>query len=232
MPWPNVNMPFPGFVRQVNSSTVTCPLCSRRPAKRSCPALGREICPTCCATKRLVEIRCPSDCIYLEASQKHPAAVVRKQQEHDLGILIGAMGRRPSELQLQLFFVLSSLIARYRPEGLLTLGDADVADAARAMAGTLEAAGNGVIAQLPGGNPVSEGLRRQMDEFLAEVGKGGGSRFGREAAEVLRAVERGARHDAPGVGTEANAYLTLLARVLPPAAEKAPPRSNSPIILP
>jgi hypothetical protein len=212
--------------------TVTCPLCSKRPAKRNCPALAREICPTCCATKRLVEIRCPADCVYLEASQKHPAAVVRKQQELDLGILIGAMGRRPSDLQLQLFFVLSSLIVRYRPEGLVTLADADVADATAAMASTLEAAGNGVIAQLPGGNPVSEGLRRQIDEFLAEIGKGGGSRFGREAAEVLRAIERGARHDAPGVGAEANAYLTLLARVLPPPAEDAPARPNSPIILP
>ena len=81
---------------------------------------------------------------------------------------------------------------------MLTLGDGDVADAAAAMAATLEAAGNGVIAELPGGNPVSEGLRRKMDAFLAEVGKGGGSRFGRDAAAVLRGVERGARHEAPG----------------------------------
>lgn len=211
---------------------VTCPLCSKRPAKRSCPALAREICPTCCATKRLVEIRCPSDCVYLEAAQKHPAAVVRRQQEHDIGILIGAMGRRPSELQLQLFFLLSGIILRYRPDGVMTLGDADVSDAAGAMAGTLEAAGNGVIAQLPGGNPVSEGLRRRMDEFLAEVGKGGGTRFGREAAEVLRAVERGARHEAPGVGSEPNAFLTLLARVLPPPAQESSARPTSPIILP
>ena len=80
----------------------------------------------------------------------------------------------------------------------MTLGDRDVADAAAAMAATLEAAGRGVIAELPGGNPVSEGLRRKIDAFLAEVGKGGGSRFGRDAAAVLRAVERGARHEAPG----------------------------------
>jgi hypothetical protein len=194
--------------------------------------LAQQICPTCCATKRLVEIRCPADCVHLLAGQKHPAAVVRRQQEHDITVLIGAMGRRPSELQLQLFFLLVGIIVRHQPDGLVVLGDGDVADAAAAMAGTLEAAGHGVIAELPGGNPISEALRRKMDAFLAEVGKGSGSRFGREAAEVLRAMERGARHEAPGVGTGPTAYLTLLARLLPPSAEESPARATSPIILP
>jgi hypothetical protein len=211
---------------------VVCALCSRRPAKRACPAIGRDICPTCCATKRLVEIRCPADCVYLEAAQKHPAAVVRRQQEHDLAAVIGALGQRPTEMQLQLFFLLGSLIKGHRPDGLARVGDADIADAVAAMAATLEAAGRGVIAELAASNPVSEGLRRKIDAFLAEVGKGGGSRFGREAAAVLRAVERGARHEATGVGTEANAYLTLLGRILPPAPEEAAGTPTSPLILP
>ena len=184
---------------RINLHGVNCPLCLKRPVKRACPALGRDICPTCCATKKLVEIRCPSDCRYLETSQKHPAATVRKQQEHDIAILLGAMGRRPTEMQLQLFFLMASVITRYRPEGLMTLGDSDVADAAAAMAGTLEAAARGVIAELAGSNPVSEGLRRRIDSFLAEIGKRGGPGFGRQAAEVLRGIERGARHEAPGL---------------------------------
>jgi hypothetical protein len=211
---------------------VTCPLCTKRPAKRACPALARDICPTCCATKRLTEIRCPADCPYLGTAQKHPAAAVRRQQEHDIAVLIGAMGRRPSEMQLQLFFLIGSIVKRYRPEGLMTLGDGDVADAAAAMAGTLEAASRGVIAELPGGNPVSEGLRRQFDGFLAEIGKSGGPSFGRQAAEVLRAVERGARHEALGVGTEPGSYLALLARILPTPPEDAPAKPASSIIIP
>jgi hypothetical protein len=211
---------------------VTCPLCSKRPAKRGCPALGKDICPTCCATKRLTEIRCPADCPYLDAAQKHPAAIVRRQQEHDIAILIGAMGRRPSEMQLQLFFLVASLVLRYRPDGLMTLADADVADAAAAMAGTLEAAGRGVIAELAGTNAVSEGLRRNIDGFLAEIGKSGGPGFGRQAAEVLRAIERGARHEAPGLGTEPNPYLALLARIMPPPPEEQVASPASPIIIP
>jgi hypothetical protein len=180
----------------------------------------------------VTEIRCPSTCAYLDAAQKHPAAVVRKQQEQDIGVLIGALGRRPSDMQLQLFFLMASIVTRYRPEGLMTLGDDDVADAASAMAGTLEAASRGVIAELPGGNPVSEGLRRHIDGFLADIGKSGGPTFGRQAAEVLRAIERGARHDAPGVGTEPGAYLALLARVMPPPAAEPPAAPASSIIIP
>ena len=38
---------------------MLCSLCGQRRAKRACPALGQQIWPVCCATKRLVEIRCP-----------------------------------------------------------------------------------------------------------------------------------------------------------------------------
>jgi len=58
---------------------MTCPLCQKRPIKRACPALQQEICATCCATKRIVEISCPDDCRYLESGQKYPAAVVKRQ---------------------------------------------------------------------------------------------------------------------------------------------------------
>ena len=39
---------------------MTCPLC-RQEATRACPAVGQDICPVCCGTKRLVEIACPPD---------------------------------------------------------------------------------------------------------------------------------------------------------------------------
>jgi len=142
------------------------------------------------------------------------------------------MSRQLSERQLQLFFLLGSVIVRYQPEGLVTLVDADVAEAAAAMAGTLEAATNGLIAELSGPSPVSEGLRRQFDGMLAELGKGGGARYATDAAEVLRGIERGASHAATGVGSGPTDYLALLRRVLPPppAGQDAP--ASSAIILP
>jgi len=44
-----------------------CPRCESRKAKRSCPALGVDICPVCCAEGRLNTIQCPTDCTYLGA---------------------------------------------------------------------------------------------------------------------------------------------------------------------
>src|SRR5262245_27935296 len=64
-------------------TAVRCPLCGERRARRACPALGKLICAVCCGTKRLVEIRCPSDCSYLASAREHPAAVVVRQQQHD-----------------------------------------------------------------------------------------------------------------------------------------------------
>lgn len=215
-----------------NLYTVTCPLCSRRSAKRACPALAQPICPTCCATKRLVEIQCPADCPHLASAQKHPAAAVRRQQEHDLSTLIGSMGRRLSEPQLQIFFLLASVIVRHRPEGLVSLADADVADAAGAMAGTLEAAGRGLIAEIAGASPVSEGLRRRLDALLAEVGEGAGARYAGDAAEVLRGIERGAKHEAQGIGEADDSYLALLRRVMPPLPAEDPRPQGSSIIIP
>lgn len=214
---------------------MTCTLCSRRPAKRACPALRHRICATCCATKRLVEIRCPSDCTYLEASQRHPAAVVRRQQEQDLSTLMVSMGQRLSELQLHTFFLIASVIVRHTPDGLAPLADSDVADAAEAMAGTLEAAGHGLIAELQSTSATGEPLRRQIKDLLMEIGKGGGSRFERDAAIVLRGIERGARHVGEGPGGAGwdgpMAYLELLRRVLPPPPEERP-EERSGIVLP
>lgn len=212
--------------------TVTCPQCAKRPAKRPCPGLNTDICPTCCATGRLTTIPCPADCRFLDAAQRHPAAQVRRQQEADLSVLIGAMGKRLTQLQLQLFFLLSSTVVRYRPDGLVSLTDPDVADAAAAMAGTLEAATRGVIAELPGPTPVAEGLRRQFDGLLAELGRGAGARFATDAAEVLRGIERGARHEAPGIGPGARDYLALVRRLLPPIPSEPAAAAPSPIIIP
>lgn len=204
---------------------MSCPLCNQRKPRRACPALGQSICPVCCGTKRLVEIQCPPDCVYLEAADKHPAAVVKRRQEHDLGLLMATLGQ-VSQGQLQLFFLLQSFVSRFTPEGgLARLNDADVAEAAGAVASTLETAERGLVYEHQSPSPLAEELRRALRDFLSELGKGGGARFERAAAEVLRGIERGARHDVPGLGDGETAYLTLVSRLL---REKPGARSDAP----
>lgn len=223
---------FPG-APPVDWSTqmVACPLCQRRPAKRACPALGRDICPVCCATKRIVEIQCPDDCRYLGRAQQHPAAAVKRQQDLDLATLMSTMGRL-TEVQLQLFFLLSGVLVRHTPEGFSSLSDADVAEAAGTLASTLETASRGVIYEHAPSSAAAAAVRRELKALLDEVGRGGGSRFERDAAEVLRGIERGARHDAPGIGTDPAGWMTILSRVMREAPGVRTPRPASPLIVP
>src|SRR5688500_8016174 len=67
---------------------AACPVCGGGKAKRQCPALDQAICPTCCGTKRLVEIRCPPGCGWLKASRAHPPAAQQRQQEQDANLVV------------------------------------------------------------------------------------------------------------------------------------------------
>jgi hypothetical protein len=185
----------------------------------------------CCATKRIVEIHCPDDCRYLGNARQHPAAAVKRQKDHDLAILLSTMGRL-SEFQLQLFFLLSSVLVRHTPDGFSALADADVAEAAGSLASTLETASRGLIYEHSPSSAAAAGLGRELKALLDEVGRGGGSRFERDAAEVLRGIERGARHGTPDIGDDRAAYLAIVTRVLREAPAAAPARASSPIIVP
>ena len=193
-----------------------------------CPALGHDICTVCCATKRLVEIRCTQDCRYLESAQRHPAAVIKRQIDADVGVLMSTLGRL-SEQQLQLFFVLQSTVLSYKPEGLARLTDPDVALAAGALAGSLETASKGLIFEESTGSVVAEGLRRALKSVIDEVTKGSGSRVEREVALVLRGLERGAKHEGGHVPAGETSYLDLVARVFQQHPKGAEP--SSPLIV-
>ena len=209
---------------------MPCPLCQKRPSKRFCPAKTKEICPVCCATKKLVEIPCPEDCRYLEASQRHPAAAVKRQIDRDLSLLMTTVGRL-SEQQLQLFFILQSIILSHQPQGIGRISDADVAGATGALAGSLEAASKGVIFDEALASTPAEGLRKALKPAIDEIAKGGGAAATREVAIVLRGIERGARHEG-GIPEGDAAYLDLVGRVFQKRPQEPRPAEKPLIILP
>ena len=210
---------------------MTCPLCRKRPAKRACPALRQDICTVCCATKRLVEIKCTEDCRYLEAAQRHPAAVVKRQIDRDVTVLMASVGPL-TEQQLQLFFLLQSMVLSYKPEGLARLVDTDIALATGALAGSLESASKGVIFEEATASVVAEGLRRAMRPVLDEITKNSGSRAEREVAIVLRAMERGAKHEGGHIPDGDASYLDLVGRVFQQGPQPAKVPEKPLIVLP
>ena len=137
---------------------------------------------------------------------------MKKQIDHDVTQLMATVGRL-SEQQLQLFFLLQSMVLSYEPDGLARLVDSDVALAAGALANALETASKGLIFEEATASLVAEGLRRAMKPVIEEVTKGGGSRAEREVAIVLRAMERGARHEGGHIPDGDKAYLELVERV-------------------
>ena len=197
----------------MRSWDMACPVCNQRKARRECPALGQTICTVCCATKRMVEINCPPDCPHLVSAREHPAAAVKRQQERDVAILLPTI-RELTERQYQLFFLFQTAIARHTPEGFARLNDDDVADAAGALAATFETAARGVIYEHAPDSPVSRRLADDLRSMLDEMKKQGAKVYDHETAVVLRAIESGAREVGKQSDGAADAYLTLVGRLL------------------
>jgi hypothetical protein len=217
---------------------VVCPLCGTRRARRGCPALGQQICAVCCGTKRLVQIQCPSDCAWLASAREHPPAVVVRQQQRDLGLVMQFV-RDFSQRQSQLFFLINTFLVRYEPPEFQPLIDDDVVEATAALAGTFETASRGVIYEHRPASLPAERLAAALKPILAEAGHGLGSAFERDAAVVLRRVGDAVRDVRALDQGNRRAFLDLLGRVITQApragaadadAEAEPPEASRLIV--
>ncbi len=212
---------------------MLCPLCGIRRARRGCPALGQQICPVCCGSKRLVQIACPSDCSWLASARDHPPAVVVRQQQRDVGLLVQFVNEF-SERQSQLFMLISTFLVRYRPPELQAPIDDDVAEAATALGRTLETAARGVIYDHRPASLPAERLVAALKPVLAEAGRGAaGTAFERDAAVVLRRLADAVAETRATDQQNRRAFLDLLGRVI--AAPEVQPHGEPnapPLIVP
>jgi hypothetical protein len=199
---------------------VTCSLCDQRRARRDCPALGRQICSVCCGTKRLVQIDCPSTCVYLSSSREHPPAAATRRHQNDLDLLRRS-ARDLNERQSELFFKVSQFLSQYAGSDFPPLLDNDVAEAARALAATLETSARGVIYEHRPASLPAERLAVALTPLLAESRRRGGSVFESAAAVVLRRVAEAVGSAQSSDGGNRRAFLDLLKRVIRSRSETA-----------
>ncbi len=205
---------------------MACPLCGTRKARRACPAVGAPICPVCCGTKRLTEIRCPPDCTYLITARDHPPAAALRQQQQDTARLLHAM-RDLNRDQSRLFLAVSAFVAQYQPPDIQPVVDADVADAAGALAGTFETAARGVIYDHRPSSRQAERLMTNLRPFLEETARRAGGTHERDAAVVLRRIEEIARDPENANLDAGRAYLGLVSRMFRSSATGEPAAPGS-----
>jgi hypothetical protein len=201
---------------------VTCALCGQRKARRACPGIGRQICAICCGTKRLTEIPCPADCVYLAAAREHPPAAVVRQQQQDLALMVHVM-RDLNERQAQLFVRANTLILRYQPPELQPLIDEDVAAAVVSVAATYETASRGVIYEHRATSAAAERLASALKPLLAAANQSGGTAFERDVAVVFNKIGEAVTAVRPMDAPNRRAYLDLLGRMLRVNPQEAPP---------
>jgi hypothetical protein len=201
--------------------------------------VGQAICAVCCGTKRLVEIRCPPTCGYLQAARAHPAAVEQRRRELDIALIAPTL-RDLTQRQQQLFLVLLSFTRSQAEDPLRPLLDADVAEAAGALAATYETSARGLIYEHQTRSLPAQRLVTDLRAALADLGREGRERvIEREAPHVLRAIERGVRAVSAQPGAGRTAYLELVGRVLgtpaganPGTPDERAPAAHAGLILP
>lgn len=198
---------------------MSCPLCRERAPRRFCPARGARICPVCCGTKRLVEIACPPACPFLASSRSHPPAVVRRQHERDavwMSLVLEGLEERQQQL---CWLVLQPVLGFSDP--FLAPADADLAEAAAALAATYETAGKGVIYEHRAASLVGQRFGVDIRRVLVEAGIDSSRAMERDAVVVLRRIEAAARAAARPPGDGPTTLLDALRRVARQAGQDA-----------
>ena len=199
----------------------TCPLCARRKARRACPAKGESICSVCCGTKRLIEIACPPDCVWLQSASTHPPAVVQRQRERDVHFLVALLhGLTPQ--QQALTYRLLAMLGQERPD-LPGLCDADVVDAAQAMAQTSETASRGIVYEHTAQTAHARQLVKEMTGTVEAAAQQGTPIPDHDVASIFRRIERGARGGRELLGENGGdtACLAMLRRLATAMARDA-----------
>jgi hypothetical protein len=191
---------------------MSCPLCGRRKGKRACPARGAAICSQCCGTKRLVEIDCPSDCIYLTGAHAPGWEGRASERQRDERRVLPHLASL-TERQVQLLFLALAGIGdiRGRHGGL---DDALLLEAVVALRKTTETRDRGVLYEHPPGDPRARDVIRDLTGLFEARDESGTVHrpADRDLVAALRALE-GALGTTIGEKEGPHAFLETAARL-------------------
>ena len=133
-----------------------------------------------------------------------------------------------SEAQYRMLLLFQAIVVKHAQGALPPVRDDDVADAAAAVAATLETARKGIIYEHRAAAIPAQRLAAELTGAAAEIAKreGAPATVERDAAVALRQIERGARGAAAALaGDEPPIFLGLVRRMMAGAAAAAAPEA-------
>jgi hypothetical protein len=157
--------------------------------------------------------------------------VVQRQRERDVPFLLAVVDGL-SRPQIALLSHLNMQVRRYRPTALPALVDADIREAAAAMASTLETTARGILYEHQTQSLPAQRVLALFKDIQREV-ESRGSAPPALVGKVFRRLELAARDAATQVGGGETAFLDFLDRVAAGAVqggdgEPGAPPANEP----
>lgn len=146
---------------------VPCKICEKKRARRFCPALAGEICPSCCGTERENTIDCPLTCEYLQEARlrEHPAPLAEGAVPNQDIPLTEEFLRQHDDLVVWL----SSALMRAMDAAHAV--DSDAREALDALIRTYRTRESGLIYETRPANPYAARLQDALKDSLEELRK-------------------------------------------------------------
>jgi hypothetical protein len=169
--------------------TVLCKLCEKKRAKRACPGVRGDICPSCCGSERENTIDCPLDCVYLQEARVHDHRAPHVPPVEELPNADIKLNEDFVRAQEPLIVWLSAALVRGIESGKAVDGDAR--EGLEALIKTYRTLESGLIYETRPANPyaagIQEGLKKSIDELRAGLAEKTGMQTLRDA-DVLGAL--------------------------------------------
>ena len=164
-----------------------CPICNKRPAKRSCPALASSICSICCALDRMINLECPESCSYLKSGRAAALEKVfdeRARYIDDHGV--------PFDNEIpgfgEIMTTIESMIIAVLREKFKSLTDQDVAEGIDNVVRTMETQRSGIIYSHQANTAAAQAVSDSVMEVIDLLKERVRSDYGPSASQLMTIV--------------------------------------------
>ncbi len=205
---------------------IPCKICEKKRARRNCPGVGGEICPSCCAEGRENTVDCPLDCEFLQASRAHERPPELREEDFPGGFPNKDVKLTEDFLRAQEHLVIYVSHSLARAMEAAKAIDTDARDAIDAMIRTLKTSQSGLIYESRPDNPyaakIQESLRNGIEELRKRVMEESGQALLKDTdlLGVLVFLQRLEIQHNNG-RRRSRAFLDFLRGYFPPAPEQA-----------